>query len=299
MPLSSVVGAQSVIKPGVCTSTTRPASPYEGQVIYETDTDLVLAWSGSAWFTVGPTTVRSYAVASGGNSTSTITSGGISYKLHTFTANGSLTVSTAGYVDLLLVGAGGQGGGSGVSQGGAGGGGDLLFVHSQFLPAATYTVTIGAGNTTNGRQGGPTKFTSSDNNTVSFMAPGGGSGNYGGGWHTYGGSAGGGGVYGGAQGGGYVHWAYFGNAGGTASGGNAGGGGGAATAASGLTGGNGLDISLWLGQTAGTTYKGGGGAGTSGTAGLGTGAANTGGGGNATSGNNAGWSGIAYVRSKP
>jgi len=49
MPLSSVVGAQSIVKPGVCTSSTRPASPYDGQVIYETDTDKTLVWNGSAW----------------------------------------------------------------------------------------------------------------------------------------------------------------------------------------------------------------------------------------------------------
>lgn len=36
----------------VCTSTTRPSSPYEGQVIYETDTDKVRAYNGSAWFTI-------------------------------------------------------------------------------------------------------------------------------------------------------------------------------------------------------------------------------------------------------
>lgn len=49
MPFSSVLGASSVIKPGVCTSTTRPTVPYEGQLIYETDTDRVLAFNGSAW----------------------------------------------------------------------------------------------------------------------------------------------------------------------------------------------------------------------------------------------------------
>lgn len=49
MPLSSVVGAQSIVKPGVCTSSTRPASPYDGQMIYETDTDRALVWNGSAW----------------------------------------------------------------------------------------------------------------------------------------------------------------------------------------------------------------------------------------------------------
>lgn len=52
MPLSSVVGAQSIIRPGVCTSSTRPASPYDGQVIYETDTNLVRVWNGTAWKTL-------------------------------------------------------------------------------------------------------------------------------------------------------------------------------------------------------------------------------------------------------
>lgn len=49
MGISQQIGASSAIKAGVCTSSTRPASPYEGQMIYETDTDLVLVWSGSAW----------------------------------------------------------------------------------------------------------------------------------------------------------------------------------------------------------------------------------------------------------
>jgi hypothetical protein len=49
MPLSSVVGAQSIVKPGVCTSSTRPASPYVGQCIYETDTLLAKVWTGSSW----------------------------------------------------------------------------------------------------------------------------------------------------------------------------------------------------------------------------------------------------------
>lgn len=37
------------LKPGVCTSTTRPQSPYIGQMIYETDTNLLKVWLGSAW----------------------------------------------------------------------------------------------------------------------------------------------------------------------------------------------------------------------------------------------------------
>lgn len=33
----------------VCTSTTRPATPFEGQRIYETDTNRELLYDGSAW----------------------------------------------------------------------------------------------------------------------------------------------------------------------------------------------------------------------------------------------------------
>jgi len=34
---------------GVCTSTTRPESPYVGQMIFETDTNLLKIWLGSGW----------------------------------------------------------------------------------------------------------------------------------------------------------------------------------------------------------------------------------------------------------
>lgn len=49
MPLSTVLGAQSLIKPGVCTTATRPASPYTGQAIYDTTVSQTLVWNGSAW----------------------------------------------------------------------------------------------------------------------------------------------------------------------------------------------------------------------------------------------------------
>lgn len=35
-----------------CTSGTRPASPVEGMMIYETDTDLIRAYTGSGWETI-------------------------------------------------------------------------------------------------------------------------------------------------------------------------------------------------------------------------------------------------------
>jgi len=50
MGLTQQIGASSLIKPGVCTSSTRPASPYTGQGIYETDTNKTLFWNGTAWY---------------------------------------------------------------------------------------------------------------------------------------------------------------------------------------------------------------------------------------------------------
>jgi len=44
------------LRPGVCTSSTRPTAPYEGQMIYETDTDMVAVWNGTAWRYISATT---------------------------------------------------------------------------------------------------------------------------------------------------------------------------------------------------------------------------------------------------
>lgn len=49
MPISSNLGYSAVARPGVCTSSTRPAAPFQGQVIYETDTGRTLVWNSTAW----------------------------------------------------------------------------------------------------------------------------------------------------------------------------------------------------------------------------------------------------------
>ena len=50
MGISQQIGSSSLIKPGVIDSAaTRPASPYEGQVIFQKDTDQLLVWNGTAW----------------------------------------------------------------------------------------------------------------------------------------------------------------------------------------------------------------------------------------------------------
>jgi hypothetical protein len=53
MGLDAAYGIGS-LKPGICTSTTRPASPFTGQTIYETDTTLAKVWNGTAWVEYPP-----------------------------------------------------------------------------------------------------------------------------------------------------------------------------------------------------------------------------------------------------
>ena len=100
MPLSSVVGAQSIVKPGVCTSSTRPASPYDGQVIYETDTDKALVWDGSAWdilSDMGAWTTWTPTVTAGSGTFTTVSGTGRYIQIgKTIMGTFSITITTNG-----------------------------------------------------------------------------------------------------------------------------------------------------------------------------------------------------------
>jgi hypothetical protein len=51
MGITQQIGASSLIRPGVIdNAAARPASPYEGQAVYQKDTDQVLFWNGTAWY---------------------------------------------------------------------------------------------------------------------------------------------------------------------------------------------------------------------------------------------------------
>jgi hypothetical protein len=155
---------------------------------------------------------------------------GFAYK--TFTSSGTLTVTTAGFADIVVCGGGG---GASGGNGGAGGAGGVLQVTNAYLPVGTLTITVGAGGAggVNAGQSGSTTRLSD------YYSPGGGGGAAGGDAGGNGGS-GGGGKNGGAGGGGISP---IGNNGGlgVASGafGSGGGGGAGAVGAPGTTGGGG------------------------------------------------------------
>ena len=54
MGISAGLGTAG-LQPAVCTSTTRPASPYAGQMIYETDTNRVVVYKGTSWVYIADT----------------------------------------------------------------------------------------------------------------------------------------------------------------------------------------------------------------------------------------------------
>jgi len=61
------------LKPGVVTSSNRPANPFDGMMIYETDTNLVRIWNGTAWKTLAYSDYTSGSVIQVASATKTDT----------------------------------------------------------------------------------------------------------------------------------------------------------------------------------------------------------------------------------
>lgn len=108
---------------------------------------------GKEGYTYNYTTILNfpYGVATGTPAISaTYADGGFNWKRIDFTASSTLVVTQEGIFDLLMVSGGGGGGDStGYSEGGGGGAGSQFFNETIFIPAGTYTVTIGAGGANN------------------------------------------------------------------------------------------------------------------------------------------------------
>lgn len=58
MAISNYIPSSRIAQSGVCTSSTRPASPFEGQMIFETDTHRVLIWDNAAWVEIASTLTK-------------------------------------------------------------------------------------------------------------------------------------------------------------------------------------------------------------------------------------------------
>jgi len=246
------------------------------------------------------------------NFTNTATATYTGYKAVRFTGNGTLTIDKAGLADIFIAGGGGGGGSAG-----SGGGAGAYFINAGiYLPAGSYTVTIGgggaggAGGTNNpGTDGGDSHLSGSITLVGMRGGKGAGFGSTGGGFGNNGGS--GGGSSNGLPGYGVAFQGWY---GGSNTAGSTGSGGGGASAAgiSGGAGGAGSSNTYATGTS--TTYcgggggginaggaggAGGGGAGSSGGAGT-AGTANTGGGGGGGGGGSAaggaGGSGVLIVR---
>jgi hypothetical protein len=97
--------------------------------------------TGSNAWTLVPFTGGAGNADFSNTATGTYTDSGINYKYVTFTGSGTLTITTAGYADVLILG----GGGSGATGDGGGGGGGGLIVQNVILTAGAKTVTVGAG----------------------------------------------------------------------------------------------------------------------------------------------------------
>lgn len=117
-----------------------------------------------------------------GGTVSTITDGGVTYKLHRFNSAGTFTVtkcSNGAKAEVLLVGAGGSGGyaaNPGARYGGGGGGGAVFIAEFEVSPQ-NYTVTVGAARSLGSRTGGPSGIQSQSDGSVRLGVGGGGTQN--------------------------------------------------------------------------------------------------------------------------
>jgi len=151
---ANLTGIETVTK-----SATAPSSPAAGDMWFNSSASTVssiaskcmASYSGTEWLQM------SNKFSATGGTESTYSSGGVNYKVHTFTSSGTFTANASGSVDYLVVAGGGGGGAD--SGGGAGAGGYRSSVAGESsgggasaesklsLSAGSYTVTIGAGGT--------------------------------------------------------------------------------------------------------------------------------------------------------
>ena len=123
---------------GPTVATTAPSSPSEGDQWFDTTTGVsaMKVWSGTGWDQL------SNKFSATGGTVTTYSSGGINYKVHTFTSSGTFIVQSSGTVEYLVIAGGGSGGGQ---HGGGGGAGGYRTAPNFPVTATSYTITVGGG----------------------------------------------------------------------------------------------------------------------------------------------------------
>ena len=120
-------------------SVQRPSTPTNGEIRYNSELKYVEQYDVEygLWFPAGFIP----PIATGGTVTD-ITQGGVDYRVHTFTSDGTFEVARGGEVEYLVV-AGGGGGGQ--DRGGGAGGGGIVSVPALAVTPQQYPVNVGGG----------------------------------------------------------------------------------------------------------------------------------------------------------
>ena len=180
--LPALSGANLTNIDAATVGTSAPSSPAQGDLWFDTTTGVTAmkVYSGSLWVQV------SNKITGTGGTVTTYSSGGVNYKVHTFTSSGAFTAGGSGLVDALVIAGGGSGD---YAHAGGGGAGGHLETSSFNLNAGTYNITIGAGGA--GHSSGVTGNNGNNSVLGTLVAIGGGGGGGNSGNGLSGGSGGG------------------------------------------------------------------------------------------------------------
>ena len=100
----SVSGNATGVRFGVATSTNRPATPFDGQVISETDTDRLVVFNGSAWGSYGGLQlIKTQTIGSGVSSVSVTDAFSATYDNYKITISGGVGSTNTDF-DFILTG---------------------------------------------------------------------------------------------------------------------------------------------------------------------------------------------------
>ena len=97
----TITATSQGLKPGVCTSSNRPASPFDGMVVYETDTNVVSVYDGAAWATVGPAAAGKFIQVIYGSTQTVTSTSSTTYADTTLTATITPTLDTSSVLVLI------------------------------------------------------------------------------------------------------------------------------------------------------------------------------------------------------